>query len=135
MSNKEFLPVKQPSFSTAIQRKIHDCNTNVYCRHKQWLRSTEFVAAVQVYKSKMARSFTQNCHVTCLQVVANFRIPSLFKIRWTVFELFTRRQTDMAKLMCTPLYVSVRSRSVGMSRSKLPHSTAELQAVADCVCS
>ena len=29
--------------------------------------------------------------------------------------------------MCTPLCVSVRSRLVGMSRSKLPHSTAELQ--------
>ena len=45
------------------------------------------------------------------------------------------RQTDMAELMCTPLYVYVRSRSVGMSRSKLPYSTAETQAVAHCVCS
>jgi hypothetical protein len=37
--------------------------------------------------------------------------------------------------MCTSLCVSVRSRSIGMSRSKLPHSTAGIQAVARCVCS
>jgi len=82
----------------------------MYCRHKQWLRSTEFVAVVQVYIKQEARNMKILPRIVTSRVykmLPNFRIPSQFKILWTVFELFKRgqtdRQTDVAKLMCTLL--------------------------------
>jgi hypothetical protein len=87
-----------------------------------------------VYKTGqvMSRYYPELSRV--YKTLQNFPIQSLFKIR---SELFKRGQTDRRGEVNVYffLYVSLRSRSIGMSWNKLPHSTPETQAFAHWTCS
>ena len=119
------------NYTTAIQICIAGINSG--CAGLNLLRHSKCTKArgqgTWRYYQELSRQVSTRCCKT-----SEYRVY-LKSIGLFSSCLHEGRQTDMTKLMYTPLYVSLRSRSIGISRSKLPHSTAETQAVAHCVCS